>query len=367
MTNPTSFSPKQAFTLVELLVVIAIIGLLIGLLLPAVQAAREAARRMQCSNNQKQWGLALHNYHDTHNAFPKLGDPRTSAVTYSVQTHLLPFIEGSAIYSQIDLKKPILSDADDDDDEDEDDDHGHVHGGGLHLDHAYTGLVKIALPFLCCPTDGENHLFSVLCGDHYHDVSGGNYMFCTGSGTGTNYDIRFRTDGAFNCYETLGLASLTDGTSNTMVLSETLVGTSGTLTGSWRTVLSSRSMIQRYCGEADEGGPSDADESPGFAAIPPNPNMESAFNDEPEEWLGNRANSWLFGRAVDTSYNAYLLPNSRYPDVQSGGIGILSARSSHSGGVNITFGDGSVRFVSESVAENVWRGYSTKNKGESVQ
>jgi prepilin-type N-terminal cleavage/methylation domain-containing protein/prepilin-type processing-associated H-X9-DG protein len=363
MTNTTSFIRKQAFTLVELLVVIAIIGLLIGLLLAAVQEAREAARRVQCANHQKQWGLALHNHHDTHNAFPKLGDPRTSVVTYSIQTHLLPFIEGSAIYDQIDLKEPILEDGEHDHGDDDDDDHGHEHGGGLHLNHNYVELVKILLPFLRCPSDGENHVFSVLCGDHFHDMSGGNYVFCTGSGTDANYDVRFCTDGVFHCREALGFSSMAGkGTSNTMGLSETLVGGAGERYGSWRTALPDHRTIQRYCGEADEGGPSDSDTVPGFAAIGWNPNMESDFNSEPEEWLGNRANSWLLGRAVDTSYNAYLLPNSQYPDIQSGGIGILSARSSHPGGANVTFGDGSVRFVSDNVAPEVWRGYSRKEK-----
>ncbi|MFG0261368.1 MAG: DUF1559 domain-containing protein [Novipirellula sp. JB048] len=89
---------RNAFTLVELLVVIAIIGVLVGLLLPAVQAAREAARRMSCSNNLKQLGLALHNYHDTHQAFP-LG---ATAITEGLSLHvgLLPFVEQTNKYEQ---------------------------------------------------------------------------------------------------------------------------------------------------------------------------------------------------------------------------------------------------------------------------
>ena len=107
---------RKAFTLVELLVVIAIIGVLVSLLMPAVQAAREAARRMSCSNNLHQLGIALHNYHDIHREFPAAGffTPGVTGSNWSAQARLLPFLEQANLEDLIDWRldyrsQPLVS------------------------------------------------------------------------------------------------------------------------------------------------------------------------------------------------------------------------------------------------------------------
>ena len=103
-------SCRRGFTLVELLVVIAIIGLLVALLLPAVQAAREAARRMRCSNNLKQIGLALHNYHGVHNTFPPGNSINNNYANHAWGwgSHLLPFLEQATLFQAIEVDRLTL-------------------------------------------------------------------------------------------------------------------------------------------------------------------------------------------------------------------------------------------------------------------
>jgi prepilin-type N-terminal cleavage/methylation domain-containing protein len=193
------FSLRRGFTLVELLVVIAIIGVLVALLLPAVQAARESARRMQCSNNLKQLGLAVHNYHDTFNVFP----PQMMCISTSNDRRwgwgavTLPYIEQGALY---DALKP---------------------DGGKQIPTASTPingalLLQTRVVAHLCPSDNnglKTNQFhpSVAASSNAADwYSKSNYV-CN------QQVMRYRAGYAGACFR---MAEITDGTSNTLMLAE---------------------------------------------------------------------------------------------------------------------------------------------------
>ncbi|QDS90909.1 Type II secretion system protein G precursor [Rosistilla ulvae] len=223
---------RNGFTLVELLVVIAIIGILVGLLLPAVQAAREAARRMQCSNNMKQLGLALHNYVDTYQKFPAsargYGGCVGNAVNGEIKNAnglvaLLPYIELQNVYDQFNHDEAFS-----------------VNPGGYQratgtvvgdpITNGNAALAELELDVFLCPSD-PNPAKGRLVGSAYGP--GGSF-----SGAATNYDfiVKCGTEfGTCNSYATTAsnekrmfggdvntrMAEATDGLSNTFMMGET--------------------------------------------------------------------------------------------------------------------------------------------------
>lgn len=198
----------KGFTLVELLVVIAIIGILVALLLPAVQAAREAARRMQCSNNLHQIGIALHNYHDTHKAFPMAaiwkrvfdvngptvaftnGDQRN----FTWQALLLPFMEAGTTQAQINFSLPLYQQP-------------------ITIGSTTVPAESLKIGSLQCPSDP-----GFQGGRNPHNLGWTNYAGAEG------YDWWYRGNhplsGVFNLGVSVQIRDITDGTSNTIAVME---------------------------------------------------------------------------------------------------------------------------------------------------
>lgn len=200
-------SRRHGFTLVELLVVIAIIGILIGMLLPAVQAAREAARRMQCSNNLKQLGLAMHNYHLTYKCLPpgfmvvnELGQINGG---WAWAVFLMPFIEQSPLQDKLNVTKYTLNQ--------------------VTSDPNLLPLLQMQLAVLTCPTSTLEPLREYLGGTGIM-VSTANYMCCRGffrySGA---VHLQKPNNGLFYGASQVRFTDITDGLSNTIALGERTV------------------------------------------------------------------------------------------------------------------------------------------------
>lgn len=353
----------SGFTLVELLVVIAIIGVLVALLLPAVQAAREAARRSQCSNHLKQWGLALHNYHDVFGAFPMTNAQNylPNVQGFSPQARLLPFVEQSNLQGTLDFNQPAFTGP----------------FNALVPNPLFAASFAAKIPIAICPSDPAP-ILNIGAGNSTY--SGINYMVSYGSGTGPHYDLRWRTDGVV--YENSGcrFADVTDGTSNTVFMSETVrsVGPDFSLAAGvlpkfpYQATLNGSSGVSANLntvqGLAASGGgwvngPSGVIENPDLATIWP---QKTTWRGAASAALRGRGTSWAHSGAISTLTNGYSPPNSRIPDVVVHFTGFFAPRSYHPGGALVMTGDGGVRIFTNSIDPMLHRGLHSRDGGEVV-
>ena len=336
---------RPAFTLVELLVVIAIIGILVGLLLPAVQAAREAARRMQCTNNLKQIGLAILNYESTYQKLPNKSGGTASLVASGERLNgnynrlspfvpLLAYVEQSALLARIQAGNETTA-------------LGVVSPGGPsgwfpRIDNSTAAgryfPWTVSIPAYQCPSDsiipiatGEHgtNSYAVNMGDLIINVNGSSQMRGPLGGTGV--------------YKKL--AAVTDGTSNTIVFSERAAhNTNNFNDGTFKTATGTE-LVVRY--EAQQLTIQTSPSSCLARAIgnkyAPGTQIKARFGI-----------LWTDGQAERIGFNTVLGPNK--PACFGDGIQaadsnvvVLPASSMHTGGVNVVTLDGAVRFVSDSV------------------
>ncbi|NNJ26806.1 DUF1559 domain-containing protein [Alienimonas chondri] len=333
---------RAGFTLIELLVVIAIIAILVSLLLPAVQQAREAARRSQCQNNLKQIGLAMHNYHGAFNTFPTArgGTQVDNATLYGAApgatessnssrlawtVGLLPYLDQTALWNQI--SKPLAVKAD-----------GTVQTpafapmGPRPWATTY-GPWLVQVPALLCPTDGAP---VVSQADTNYAVNWGDNG--RGNGASNLTSPQSTNRGPFGYFAWRGLRDLRDGTTSTI-----LVGEIGRGDGSRRYI----GRVARNTGYSDS------------INLNPKANCLDIVSDvnDPGNYAASvtvmfdRGSRWIDGAASHSGFNTILPPNSPscMQNNDDSGLGVISAGSHHSGGAQFVLGDGSVKFISETI------------------
>jgi type II secretory pathway pseudopilin PulG len=284
---------RRGFTLFQLLVVLAVLLILFALLLPAVVKVRAAAARMSSSNNLKQIALATINYADTYAALP----PGVDDNHFSASSHVLPFIEQDNLYKTIDFKKSID-------------------------DKANAQARKTLIKTFLSPQDPIQAVKA--------DWGATNYLF---------------NDQVFYLNSKLKFpASITDGTSNTIMTGETLKGDGGKKATDVK-----RQYVLLKKEDLKQVGPNSGDKY---------------FKDN-KNIAGDRCASWMDGRFLQGTFNSKLQPNDKRPDVSCGGVsGVSALRNLDNSIVVVGLLDGSVRTVSATISKETWRAAMTPAGGE---
>lgn len=349
---------NRGFSLVEVLTVIAIIGVLSGLLLPAVQSAREAARRMSCSNNLRQFGLALLNYESSRGHFPPTDIRTGTTAGWSLHARLLPYAEQDAIASRLDFSQTPFT--------------GATFATVNTPNPAFAALFATPIPMLLCPSDPAPHVQP----SGANAFGGNNYMVSFGSATADGagkYSWKFNepTDGIVYENSKVRVRNITDGLSKTAIASEAVrsIGTDTTFPAG-----SSPPFPYQYTANASAThGWNPTSLKTGSMTNPTTQEADDLVNrwTELTEWRGagntamrGRGLSWACTTAGNSLTNGFLTPNSRIPDYVVHWSGFFGPKSYHKRGANVLFCDGRVVLLGDQIDPTIHRSLHSIHGGE---
>ena len=259
---------------------------------------------------------------------------------------MLPYIEQANLQNLIDFRQPLYVGP----------------AWNARLNPIFVQAAGTVVPIFMCPSDGQFQTRTVTDASGANvQLAGTNYMFSYGSGTGTNYDDRYRTDGIVweNSWSRFG--DITDGTSNTVLLSESLLG-DGVVSTTMPAPPALYRRIASWPGSSSNPAP-----QPGFnlgGSTIFNPDLSQVVPSQTTSYRGVRGEAWIRGVPFSVVTNGYLTPNHPLPDVNVHGRGWFAPRSNHTGGANLAMCDGSVTFLSNNIDAAAHRARHSRDGGE---